>query len=733
MGSVVSASSIPNLSNIAGVAQDPNSDLMYIATSSGYVFTWNETTQSVVSSFNVGRPLTSIDISPNGKTLAVGEYSGTLDEYGSSGITAVGLITLSSHAVQTLTLGQPATTEGGVWSLAYDSAGDLLVSDDGQWVPWRFIAAGSTSFGSATVSGSSSLSSGSYSEATPDHRYVLVLEGNITGAPVELYDTVAGKVIAQTSGYQLGTDGFNLGNGDINDSVGLIADIVGGNVMILNFSLSHVAGPGTTDQIAGAHFNANGSTLYLWDSTKSSVLVYNTTTWQQTGSIAVSSTPAQIPFYKDIPSGLMSLSHDGRYLTLLNGTGFETIDLNNPTAVTRHADGLGGTLTGTTGTDTFIVARGTNSFVGVGGHDTVVFDFAYSNYTIAPQSDGSLMVSSPAAGEGPDHLTNIQTLQFADVTAQVTTGGGLMIEGSVAAASTLAATKGSDQVGIEVTDSAANVAAGLNNLESMVTSGTVTTISLTDGGVPTLTLGASQLSADNAALNAIGTDFTLSVAVSTTSVTLSGIAGRGTIFVLPGNSAQYGVAGDGSGGVIVTGNGVTDHFTNVTALQFADTTEIVASAPGTTTMTSGNVTELYGAVFGRQPDVAGLSYYTAELTKPGVTLASLAANFLASPEYTSNPAHSYAQTNAGDSQFVSDCYQNLLHRAPGSGDVTWYLTNVINPTLYGLTPGSAAYTAAEAAAHASVITDFSASAEFLNNVQITAQQPANAQHWLVLV
>jgi hypothetical protein len=50
-----------------------------------------------------------------------------------------------------------------------------------------------------------------------------------------------------------------------------------------------------------------------------------------------------------------------------------------------------------------------------------------------------------------------------------------------------------------------------------------------------------------------------------------------------------------------------------------------------------------------------------------------------------------------------------------------------------LTAGTTAYTAAELAAHAVVLSDFSASAEFLANIEITAQHPASAQHWLVLL
>lgn len=139
-------------------------------------------------------------------------------------------------------------------------------------------------------------------------------------------------------------------------------------------------------------------------------------------------------------------------------------------------------------------------------------------------------------------------------------------------------------------------------------------------------------------------------------------------------------------------------------------------------------------MFGREPDVPGLAFYQQELaTNPSLSLVSLAQNFLASPEYSNNPAHDYAQSSAGDTQFINDLYNNLLHRAPAAGDVDWYEANVIAPLTKGSIAGSSAFSAALALAHANVVTYFSASAEFLNDVQVTAASPASAQHWLLLI
>jgi hypothetical protein len=246
------------------------------------------------------------------------------------------------------------------------------------------------------------------------------------------------------------------------------------------------------------------------------------------------------------------------------------------------------------------------------------------------------------------------------------------------------------------------------------------------------------LSADTAVLKDISTDFTLAIDGSAANITVAGIAGRGTVVQFTGPAANYSVTPSGDGvslTVTDTGTGRTsvDHLSGITALQFSGGTDFVAQAPSNTGITTGNVTELYSAVLARTPDVAGLAYYQAQISStPGLNLNQLAQNFLSAPEYVNNSAHNYAQTAAGDGQFITDTYNNLLHRAPEAGAVGYY-QNVIAQFTNGVTPGTPAYTAAELAGHAQVLVNFAASAEFLNDVQITAQHPADAQHFLYII
>ena len=270
---------------------------------------------------------------------------------------------------------------------------------------------------------------------------------------------------------------------------------------------------------------------------------------------------------------------------------------------------------------------------------------------------------------------------------------------------------------IQVIDTAADVQASLDGLLPLVTAGDLTNIILTDSTLPTLDVTTAQMSADATVMAKFAGTFLVA-------------SPGGDLAGFSGTASQYTVTVLDSG-VTVSGNGETITLGGVAELRFADQTELVAQTPASGSVNSGNLAELYGAVFGRQPDIGGLAFYRGYLqSNPTTPLVQFAEWFLSSTEYTA--AHSYAQTTAGDTQFIQDSYQNLLHRSASNSEAAFYLANVIQPALANLTPGTQAYAAAELQAHAQTLVYLSASAEFLSDVQITAQHPASAQHWLIL-
>lgn len=288
---------------------------------------------------------------------------------------------------------------------------------------------------------------------------------------------------------------------------------------------------------------------------------------------------------------------------------------------------------------------------------------------------------------------------------------------------------------VSVSDSAANISSNLDSLQSAANAGKLTSIAVTGTAYANLTVSAAQLATDAAVLKDITGNYVLDITASANGGTIAGIQGHGNIVTFSGSAGDYAIAASGSdNGVTVTGAGGTEHLSGIDSIQIGSQTDIVAQAPikGGATDT-GNLTELYGAVFSRTPDVPGLGFYETFLaSNPNTGLLQFATWFLDSTEYQSNTAHVYAQTTAGETQFINDSYQNLLGRTPDADDVNFYLTKVIQPALAGLTPGTDAYKAADNQAHALLLVYFSASPEFLGDVSITAQNPSSTQHWLLL-
>jgi probable HAF family extracellular repeat protein len=273
---------------------------------------------------------------------------------------------------------------------------------------------------------------------------------------------------------------------------------------------------------------------------------------------------------------------------------------------------------------------------------------------------------------------------------------------------------------ITVIDSSENVQYLLDSLAPIAAAGNLAGVDFICIGLPTLSITTAQMSSDASILAKFSGDFL---------VTSPGgdLAGFG------GTASQYSVAVSG-GGVTVTGTDGSDlQLTAPSELRFADQSLLVTEAPSATGgVTSGNIAELYSAVLAREPEIGGLTFYQDYLqTNPTTSLLQVAEWFLSSGEYSS--AHSYAATTSGDTQFITDSYQNLLHRTPSSGEIDFYLTNVMDKAEAGLTPGTQAFASAQFQAHAQTLVYFSASTEFLSDVQVTAQTPASAQHWLVLV
>ena len=146
--------------------------------------------------------------------------------------------------------------------------------------------------------------------------------------------------------------------------------------------------------------------------------------------------------------------------------------------------------------------------------------------------------------------------------------------------------------------------------------------------------------------------------------TIDGGRGLDTL-VLGGNHTQY-IIHHTTTGFSITGNGVDEWVTNVERLKFNDGYVLLD-----TSLNGGQAYRLYQAAFDRAPDVGGLGFQANQLDS-GRTLASVAADFLASPEFQSKYG------NVDDATYVGLLYQHVLHRTAAQDEINYHVNQELH-------------------------------------------------------
>lgn len=138
-----------------------------------------------------------------------------------------------------------------------------------------------------------------------------------------------------------------------------------------------------------------------------------------------------------------------------------------------------------------------------------------------------------------------------------------------------------------------------------------------------------------------------------------------------GKRADFSIIKTAAGWTVIDLAGAegTDTLVSIERLQFADA-RIALDIDGN----AGQAYRLYQAAFDRTPDSAGLAYHMGTLDG-GAALATVAQGFITSPEF----ARTYGTLN--NTQFVTQLYANVLHRAPDAGGLDFYLQGLGNGSM----------------------------------------------------
>jgi hypothetical protein len=141
--------------------------------------------------------------------------------------------------------------------------------------------------------------------------------------------------------------------------------------------------------------------------------------------------------------------------------------------------------------------------------------------------------------------------------------------------------------------------------------------------------------------------------------------------VFSGNRSRYTFSKTGSAYTVTDTWGVdgSRSFTSIVRLRFTDVV-VAFDLEGN----AGKVYRLYQAAFNRTPDQGGLGFWIQHMDN-GMSLRTVASNFMSSAEFIS-----LYGANTSNETFVTNLYNNVLHRAPDQGGLSYWVSVLNNGT-----------------------------------------------------
>jgi hypothetical protein len=283
-----------------------NSGILYI-TAGSQIDRYDTVTNAFLSPYQVGGNLLGIDISPDGKTLAVADTTRT----------GIDLVSTSTGAVTQVNF-TPAFGEAGAYTVAYGSNGNLLVStqfNGSGSVPLREYdpSTNQTTIIEQQVRQATMLT------ASADRSTIGLAQANQTGGPIQAFSVATGTIAATTTVgssfvYEIATNH--------NGTQFVVPTYAGANVYNLSGGIySSVTTLGTPlDLPTNAVYSPNSHYLFtsVWNliggNLQMGVQVFDTNTWTEVASLDSYNFPwTGNSAYQD---GWMRISANGDWLAV---------------------------------------------------------------------------------------------------------------------------------------------------------------------------------------------------------------------------------------------------------------------------------------------------------------------------------------------------------------------------------------------------------------------------------
>lgn len=200
------AGRIINAASCSDMVYDDASGILYI-TSGSQILRYDNASRTFLAPFQTNGKLRGIDLSPDGKTLAVADLSYAGDAYTMQGGTTW------FHLIDTTT-GNDAEVlinrgygEGGTYSVAYGSDGNVLITNDFLGSGWTPLRKYDTASKTLTIL-YSGVRMDSMLSASADRSVIAWEESNESDGPFGRYRVSDGNIIHMDS-YEYGTSAFN--------------------------------------------------------------------------------------------------------------------------------------------------------------------------------------------------------------------------------------------------------------------------------------------------------------------------------------------------------------------------------------------------------------------------------------------------------------------------------------------------------------------------------------------
>ncbi len=293
---------------------------LYISTSSGFIKTFNLSTLTFGTSYDLGGSLNGIDIARDNSFLLTAQNNVGISQGVFQRVDrATGTIT---NIPYTLDIG-----EGGAWDVAIASNGLALVTTQYQgsgWTPLRQINLSTNAISirtDAPGSNRSELSAPAQIHRSADGTRFFFMEGNISSGPVFTYNA-----ITNTFGPSFHTNAdLTSASGAVNRDGSLIGFRTYGPPASLNTAPDFMFLHSFNGIDSGVAFDAVRDIFYGVNSATDEIIAYSTTTYVELFRLSIGENIGPVP--NIFGTGTLVASADGNWLALETDSGIRLFQL----------------------------------------------------------------------------------------------------------------------------------------------------------------------------------------------------------------------------------------------------------------------------------------------------------------------------------------------------------------------------------------------------------------------